>query len=179
MIAATPTRRSAAFDPMESIRYWGKSTGQPSRRRRRSATGRPRPARRAVEHTCVRCAEPVPATAPETTGAKRWHIAFLAAATVIIGGVAAVDTYWTFKNQDFLYQYEQNPVGRWLMEQDGGDVALFMTAKMLGTLIVLCAIPLLYRFRVRWGMTVGTSVAAFQTALFVYLNFGEYFVKLY
>ncbi|WP_146373605.1 hypothetical protein [Symmachiella macrocystis] len=115
---------------------------------------------------------------PEMAWAKRLQITFLILATIIIGGVSAVDTYWTFKNQDFLYQYEQNPVGRWLMEQDGGDVALFMTFKMVGTLVVMCTIPLLYRFRAKWGITAGASVAGFQCLLFVYLNFGEYFVQL-
>lgn len=176
MIAATPLRRASAFDPVESIRYWGKSTAQPSRRKHRPTVRRSRQTHRAVGQARGRNPGPTTASPAETPRGNRWHIAFIALATIIIGAVSAVDTYWTFKNQAFLYQYEQNPVGRWLIEQDGGDVALFMTAKMVGTLIVMSAIPLLYRFRAQWGITTGTSVAGFQCLLFVYLNFGEHFV---
>ncbi len=177
MITATPRRRASAFDPMESIRCWGKPTRQPSHRHP-AASVRSQQARRPVERNCDCWEEPEFVELPETAHAKRLQIAFIVLATIVIGAVSAVDTYWTFKNQDFLYEYEQNPVGRWLMEQDGGDVALFMTAKMVGTLIVMCAIPLVYRLRAQWGITTGASVAGFQCLLFVYLNFGECFLRL-
>jgi len=91
----------------------------------------------------------------------------------VIAGVSAYDTYWSFKNQNTLYDAEQNPIGRWLMELDGGDVALFMTVKMLGTLIVLNAIPLVGRFRKSWCLPIAGSVATFQLLLFAYLNWGD------
>ena len=103
----------------------------------------------------------------------RYQIAFLSICMLIIIGVSMNDVYWSFKTQEVLLQTEQNPIGTWLIKVDHGDVALFMTLKMLGNLIVGFAIPALYLFRNRWGLLAAGVVAAFQIGLFAYLNFGH------
>ena len=113
-----------------------------------------------------------PVATPKISRAWARNVA-LASCLTVIAAVSAYDTYWSFKNQDTLYDFEQNPVGRWLMELDGGDVALFMTVKMIGTLIVLNAIPLIGRFRKSWCLPIACSVATFQLLLFAYLNWGD------
>ncbi len=95
--------------------------------------------------------------------------------TAIILVVAIDDVYWSFKTQDTLYQEEQNPIGKWLIELDGGDIALFMTAKMVGTMVVVMAIPLIYAIRRRIAQAVAGVLASFQGMLFLYLNFGDVF----
>ena len=91
----------------------------------------------------------------------------------IIASVSMYDVYWSFKTQFVLAETEQNPIGKWLINLDNGDIALFMTVKMMGTMFVILAIPALFFFRRRWGMSACVSVATFQLCLFCYLNFGH------
>ena len=92
---------------------------------------------------------------------------------VIITAVAAYDVYWSFKTQDILRETEQNPLGVMLIQWDGGDIALFMTCKMMGTMAVILAVPALYCFRKWWGLACGISLAVFQSLVLLYLNFGH------
>ncbi len=89
----------------------------------------------------------------------------------IIAAVAAYDVYLSIKFQATLHAMEENPLGRWLIALDNGDVALFMTAKMMGTMVVLLVLPAFYRFRRNLGMATASGVAAFQSSLFCYLTF--------
>ena len=99
----------------------------------------------------------------------------IGALTAIILVVAINDVYWSFKTQEVLYESEQNPIGTWLIEMDGGDIALFMTAKMVGTMVVVMAIPLIYTIRRRIAQAVAGVLALFQSMLFLYLNFSDVF----
>jgi hypothetical protein len=96
----------------------------------------------------------------------------LAALWLFIGLVAAYDTYLSIKFQETLRFQELNPVGRWLMEFDGGSVAAFMGCKFLGTLIVLGTIQLLYVYKRHIGLTVASALAGIQGMLALYLTFG-------
>ena len=100
-------------------------------------------------------------------------ISVLALCVTVIAAVSAYDVYWSFKTQDVLQETELNPIGRWLIAADGGDIALFMTCKMLGVVAVILAIPAIYWFRVSWGLTCGVSVAVFQGLLYCYLDHGH------
>lgn len=102
------------------------------------------------------------------------QVFFLSLLMLIIVSVSIYDTYWTFKTADVILDYEKNPIGVMLIEADDGDVALFMTLKMIGTMIVILAIPLLYIFKKKWGLTVASFVASFQIALFFYLIYGMF-----
>ncbi len=97
----------------------------------------------------------------------------LAACLAVVTSVAVYDVYWSFKTQSILQETEQNPLGSLLIEMDGGDIALFMTCKMLGTMFVVLAVPALYCFRRWWGMSTGVSLASFQCLVFLYLIFGQ------
>ncbi len=90
---------------------------------------------------------------------------------VVIAAVAAYDVYLSLKFQTTLYAMEENPLGRWLIAADNGDVALFLTVKMIGTMVVLLVLPAFYRFRRKLGMVTTSALAAFQTSLFCYLSF--------
>ncbi len=117
--------------------------------------------------------------------AKKWtasvisSVWLLLACKTMIGCVSAFDTYLTIKYAESLDIYEQNPVGRWLMGLDHGPVcetqqiAAFITAKFLGTLLVLIAIQGLAFWRVRVAGLVAAPVALGQLYLVVHLLFGE------
>ena len=89
-----------------------------------------------------------------------------------VAGVSVYDAYWAFKTQSVIVEFEKNPIGLYLIKLDGGDVALFMTFKMVGTMIVIMAIPALYFFRRWWGMAAAISLAVVQIVVFIYLTFG-------
>ena len=65
---------------------------------------------------------------------------------------------------------EQNPVGRWLIELNHGDVWLFIGLKLLGT--ALCGATLLTLYEVWWraARTAAIAVACFQLGLLIYLS---------
>lgn len=89
----------------------------------------------------------------------------------IIGSVSIYDSYWTFKNADHMFIEEQNPVGKFLIDVDDNSVALFMTCKMLSTVIVIYILGYLYHHKKELGFIIATSVAFFQLVLFIYLTF--------
>lgn len=69
---------------------------------------------------------------------------------VFISLVASYDSYLAVKLRDTLYSEELNPLGRMLIRMDNGDVALFMGAKMLGTISVLGILLFLYYYKESW-----------------------------
>ena len=97
----------------------------------------------------------------------------------MIGCVSAFDTYLTIKYAESLDVYEQNPLGRWLMGLDQGpicetqQIAAFITAKFLGTLLALIAIQGLAFWRVRVAGLVATPLALAQLYLVVHLLLGD------
>lgn len=103
----------------------------------------------------------------------RGQICFLVIMLIWVMAVSLYDVYWSFKTQEVLVDYEANPIGSWLINADGGDVALFMTAKTFGTLIVLISVPLIYLYKRWWGLTVASGLCIGQTTLFAYLNWGH------
>lgn len=99
---------------------------------------------------------------------------------LVIGSVAAYDTYLTLKYSEYLHTYEQNPIGRWLLQLDNGpvcnlqQVAAFITAKVVGTLIVLIAIQMISAWRLKTGLLVALPVASFQICLAYYLTYWDF-----
>lgn len=73
---------------------------------------------------------------------KLWAV--LAVVWLFIALVSALDVYCSIKYQFELIAEEMNPVGRWLMQLDGGSVALLMSCKFLGNLLAIGGLPLLY-----------------------------------
>lgn len=79
---------------------------------------------------------------------------------VFIGLVSAVDTYLSAKFPDFLKALEVNPLGRALIEMDGGDPALLLGAKFFTNLLVISVLILSHRWysRLCWVMTIALSL---------------------
>jgi len=70
---------------------------------------------------------------------------------LFIGFASAVDIYTSIKTQEYLIDLELNPVGRWLIQQDGGDIALFMGVKTAGTTLALGILVWLYLHKKSWA----------------------------
>lgn len=91
---------------------------------------------------------------------------------LIIGIISAIDCYWSIRLQESLYENEQNPLGRWLIELGGGDIALFMMCKIIGTTIALGILILLFMHKRTWAHISCFCVCIFQIILLIYLYCG-------
>jgi len=60
--------------------------------------------------------------------------------------VSMVDHYFTIKLSATIVQQEKNPIGQWLLEIDGGNPALFMTAKMICLWVIALIIIKIWKF---------------------------------
>jgi len=64
---------------------------------------------------------------------------------------------------------ERNPIGRWLIRLNGGDIWLLLGVKAAGTVIVSASLLYLYWWHPRWGMATCSVIAAAQLLLLIYL----------
>lgn len=110
-----------------------------------------------------------------------WRSSYLSVATylTVVATVAVYDMILTIRYWNSLKQLEENPIGRWLLNldhiQDGTvpNLALFLSLKALGTVIVLMTIAFLVTRSSRLGHPVATGVSCFQLGLATYLTFAE------
>jgi len=94
---------------------------------------------------------------------------WFAALWLFIGAVSAIDTYLIFRFRDLMWRLEENPVGRYLIELDEGNVTVFILTKIAGTVVVMSVLAGLHVYRRRMSFPVTASVAAFQLRLLVYV----------
>lgn len=87
---------------------------------------------------------------------------------LFIGFASGVDIYMSIKTQEYLLHLEMNPIGRWLIRLDGGDVALFMGVKTAGTTLALGILVWLYLHKRSWAWMSIVFVSLMQ--LFVLWN---------
>lgn len=89
---------------------------------------------------------------------------------VFIGMTSAYDVYISIKTQEYLYEMEMNPIGRFLIEADSGEVALFMGFKFAGTVTALGILVLLYQFKRKWAWYSVWSLSVIQFGVLVMLG---------
>lgn len=92
---------------------------------------------------------------------------------LIVMAVSVHDAMLVILNSDLILEVERNPVGRWLIELQRGDIWLFVLTKFLGTAVVCSILVMMYEFRVRQGLLAAAGVASFQLVLLCYLTFGR------
>jgi hypothetical protein len=83
--------------------------------------------------------------------------------------VSVLDGYLAVRYRDELPRTELNPLGRWLIRMNGGQVWLLVAAKFAGTIAAATAALLLFGRWPRAGMVVVAAMAAFQLWLLLYL----------
>ncbi len=88
---------------------------------------------------------------------------FVIAVSVHDGGLVVEHRY-------LIGTYEQNPVGRWLLEADAGDISILLLAKGVGTLIVATSILMMFNRQTRLAWIVCSVLALFQLLLLAYLH---------
>ena len=89
---------------------------------------------------------------------------------LFVGYVSSYDMYLAIKNQNILLENEQNPIGRYLIIEDGGSVALFMSVKFFGTVLTLGFLSLLYKYKENWAWISMIALCFFQFILLCFIN---------
>jgi len=97
----------------------------------------------------------------------------LATCCLFVAAVSVHDAMLVVVNACVIGEVERNPVGRWLIELQGGEVWLFVLLKLVGTAVVCAVLVTLYEFRTRLALIASSGVAAFQVGLFCYLTFAR------
>lgn len=89
---------------------------------------------------------------------------------LFIAAVGSYDAYLIIKFRDYIYDLEENPFGRWLMEIDGRDVSLFIGVKMFGTIIALGLLAYIYSKNRLEAHITTIALTLFQIGLLLYLH---------
>ena len=98
-----------------------------------------------------------------------WTPFFLGIVT-FIGGVSAYDGYLVVRTGPMIRDFEQNPLGVYLLDCDNGDPSLFLRFKAAGTLLSLTGLSVLQSRSRRLAGPVAAGMAAFQFGLLLYLE---------
>jgi hypothetical protein len=104
---------------------------------------------------------------------KKWAILLFAFLLCFYTFVECYDLYWSIRLQTTLYADEVNPLGRLLMDLDGGCVALFMSLKTAALAFVVSSLPLLYIYRPKTTLLLLTIAVLSRVALLLFLEFGH------
>ena len=82
--------------------------------------------------------------------------------------VSMMDHYYTIKLDHYILIEERNPVGLYLINLDGGTVALFMTLKMICLWCIGGLLLYLYRNKKRYAWAGIISLSIVQLLLLYY-----------
>jgi hypothetical protein len=93
------------------------------------------------------------------------------ACCLCVAAVSVHDAILVILNDEVIVQGEQNPMGRFLLDAQGGEVGLFVLVKLAGTAVVCATLITLYQHRRRIGMIAAGALAVFQLGLLGYLTF--------
>lgn len=75
-------------------------------------------------------------------------------------------------NHDVIHDAERNPIGRWLLSLQGGEVWLFVIVKLFGTSVVCATLIRLFAYRRRMAILAASVLAGLQVGLLGYLSLG-------
>jgi hypothetical protein len=88
---------------------------------------------------------------------------------LVIVGVSVHDGYLVLALRSAIAEAELNPLGRWLIDCNGGDIWLFLAIKAIGTLAASSFLLWLYWLRPRLGWTACAGICLLQLALLIFL----------
>ena len=89
---------------------------------------------------------------------------------LLIIGVSVHDGFLVLASRNSITDMELNPLGRWLIHCNGGDIWLFLAVKAFGTLAASSLLLWLYWLHPRLGWTACAWIFLLQLALLVFLH---------
>ena len=91
---------------------------------------------------------------------------------LVVAVVSVHDAALVALNHEVIGDFERNPVGRWLLELQGGEVWLFIFVKLAATALVCAVLITVYQHCRRYGLVTAAALASFQLMLLCYLSLG-------
>lgn len=104
---------------------------------------------------------------------RNWNVAHMLywGMWLFIVFVSVWDTFLTIVHRSEMHRAELNPMGRALIELNGGEVTYLLIAKTLGTIIVTSILAALYEHNPRKAFTITTPISCIQMCLLLFLTF--------
>jgi hypothetical protein len=88
---------------------------------------------------------------------------------LFIIAVSVYDGFCVIAARSTIQSVERNPIGRWLIKANSGDIWLLLAAKTIGTVIAASLLLWLHSIRPHIGWIVCVSVAGIQLLLLCWL----------
>ena len=85
--------------------------------------------------------------------------------------VSVFDGYLVVRHREELHKTELNPLGRMLIQLNGGQVWILLAAKFAGTIAAATAVLMIFGRWPQLGLTVAGIIAGFQLWLLLFLLF--------
>lgn len=118
-------------------------------------------------------AKPMCSTPPSLSSTRiSREFALLLAGCTLIASVSIHDAMLIVVHHESILADERNPVGRWLLEIQGGDIWLFVLVKLLGTSAACALLIRLFEVRPQMALIAAGAVTCFQLGLLGYLSLG-------
>ena len=86
--------------------------------------------------------------------------------------VSVIDGYLAFRHRATIMSFELNPIGRLLIQWNGGGVTYLLAAKFLGTVAACAILLLLWKASANLGLVVASALACTQLLLLIFLLVG-------
>jgi uncharacterized membrane protein len=106
---------------------------------------------------------------PALMSARRRTSALFVTLWLFLIFVSVFDGYLCVRFRHELHKTELNPVGRLLIQLNGGQVWLMLVAKFLGTVAAATIVLLIYGRHPRLGLAIAGALATLQLALLMFL----------
>lgn len=84
--------------------------------------------------------------------------------------VSVVDGYLLLYCRDVIEHTERNPIGVALLAMNDGQVWVFLSLKLLGTILACTILLVLFRRNRRIGLPIAVAIACLQLGLLLYLH---------
>ena len=88
-------------------------------------------------------------------------------------GIALIsvhDAMLVVVHHETISELERNPIGKWLLDIQQGEVWLFVLVKLAGTAVVCTVLVSLYQRCRKLALPIALSLTTFQSLLLVYLH---------
>ena len=100
----------------------------------------------------------------------QWSEALYYTLWTVIVAISVHDGYLVLLNRWTIARDGRNPLGRWLIAADAGDVRFLLVAKLVGTIVAATVLLVLFWKRPRVAWVVCPALALTQICLLVYLT---------
>ena len=84
--------------------------------------------------------------------------------------VSVLDGYLLMHTREVIGDLERNPLGLALLSINGGQVWLFLSLKLVGTILACMWLLVIHRKNSRLGLVIAISLALFQFGLLIFLR---------